>query len=147
MISIKSTAFINGGHVPDQYGCNGANVNPPLNFYDLPAGTKSLALIVFDPDSPSGHFTHWLLIDIDPSVHTIEENSTPYGAARGMNDFGEEAYGGPCPSFGTHHYHFTLYALDQKLHLPSGTKKTKLDEAMKDHILGQAEFVGTYIKK
>ena len=147
MISVTSSAFQNYGMIPDQYGCNGSGINPPISLLSLPDKTVSIALTIIDPDSPSGHFAHWVVFNIDPSVQRIEENSLPFGGVQGKNDFGHNAYGGPCPSFGTHHYHFAAYALDCKLPLYAGAKKSQLDQAMEGHILDQGELVGTYSKK
>lgn len=147
MISVTSTAFINGGHIPDKYGCHGANVNPPLAIYGLPPKTASWVLIVTDRDAAGGHFVHWSLYNMDPAHTTISENSVPYGAKQGKNDFGNNNYGGPCPPYGTHHYHFKVYALGEKLELSSGASRSQIEQAMADVILGQGELVGTYAKK
>ena len=143
MLSIKSI-FPNNGQIPDQYGCRGRDVNPPLQFSGIPTGTKSLALIVDDPDAPSGDWVHWLIFNMDPALAGIDEDSLPIGATFGITSAGTKDYGGPCPPSGTHHYHFKLYALDSLLKLDSQAKKADVLSAMKGHIMEQSEIVGTY---
>jgi Raf kinase inhibitor-like YbhB/YbcL family protein len=143
-ISIKSPAFGNMDFIPDKYTCAGDNINPPLNLANIPGNTKTLALIVDDPDAPHGTFDHWVMWNI-PVKERIEENSVP--GAEGKNGRGENKYMGPCPPAGTHHYHFTIYALDVKLDLSLDTDKKALLDAMKDHILATSELIGLYEKK
>ncbi|MFA6194988.1 MAG: YbhB/YbcL family Raf kinase inhibitor-like protein [Patescibacteria group bacterium] len=143
MLTITSV-FSNGGQIPDTYGCHGSDVNPPLNFSGVPTGAQSLALIVDDPDAPSGDWVHWLIFNIDPKIQGITEDSVPAGAILGMTSSGKAEYGGPCPPSGTHHYHFKLYVLDTILDLSASAKKSSLLSAMKGHIISQAELVGTY---
>jgi Raf kinase inhibitor-like YbhB/YbcL family protein len=139
-----SSAFADGQAIPDLYGCKGQNIKPPLVFKDVPAGAKSLALIVDDPDAPSGDWVHWLVWNIGPQTTGIDAASVPTGATEGKNDFGNNNYGGPCPPFGTHHYHFTLYVLDSELNLPLATNKAALLKALDGHILAQTQLIGTY---
>lgn len=139
-----SSVFPNGGQIPDTYGCHGSDINPSLNFSGVPADAQSLALIVDDPDAPSGDWVHWLIFNIDPKITGISENSFPDGAVSGMTSSGKAEYGGPCPPSGTHHYHFKLYALDTTLNLSSSAKKGDLLSAMKGHVISQAELIGTY---
>lgn len=146
-MTITSSAFKPDSHIPDKYSCNGENINPPLEFFDLPEGTVTLALIVTDPDSPSGHFTHWVVFNIDHTTREIVENSVPYNAKQGKNDFGHNNYGGPCPGYGTHHYVFQVYALDAKLDLYDGATRSQVEQAMSGHILAQGELTGLYTKK
>jgi len=141
---IASPAFADNAKIPDDYGCQGKNVNPPLVFEEAPSQAKSLVLIVDDPDSPSGVWTHWLVWNIDPAVGEIRPDSAPRGAREGRNDFGDNGYGGPCPGSGAHHYHFKLYALDQSLSLKTGAGKDDLLAAMSGHIMAQGELVGVY---
>jgi len=141
---MTSPAFKSGGTIPAAFTCDGPDVNPPLAIRNAPAGTRSLALIVDDPDAPSGMWVHWVLWNIGPAVREIAENSVPAGAAQGRNDFRKTAYGGPCPPSGTHRYFFKLYALDTMLDLPGGTTKAGLEKAMGGHILARAELTGTY---
>lgn len=139
-----SSVFPNNGRIPDKYGCRDLDVNPPLQLSGVPANALSLALIIDDPDAPSGDWVHWLVFNIDPKTLNIKENSVPAGASLGMTSSGEASYSGPCPPSGIHHYHFKLYALDSILNLTSSADKSALLKAMKGHILDQTELIGTY---
>lgn len=143
-IAVTSPAFPVGGKIPEQFTCKGANVNPPLQFSGIPAGTKSLALIVDDPDAPGGLFTHWLVWNIDPATTHIGEKSVPAGGTQGSNDFGKPGYGGPCPPSGTHRYFFRVFALDQTLDLRSGGKRRVLESALAGHILARGELMARF---
>ncbi len=143
-LSISSQAFGHHEHIPSKYTCDGVDVNPSLIIENLPTGAKSLALIVDDPDAPSGTWVHWVVWNIAPGIKEIREHSIPPGAVQGMNDFRKLDYGGPCPPSGTHRYFFKLYALDAVLSLKPGSNKAALEGAMKGHILAQAELVGLY---
>lgn len=142
-LRITSPAFTEQSAIPAKYTCDGENINPPLVIDNIPAGTKSLALIMDDPDAPGSVFTHWLLYDLDPrQVKKIEENSSP--AKEGQNDFGRTGYGGPCPPSGTHRYFFRLYALNRSLGMSSGLKRDELEKELQDNILASSELVGKY---
>lgn len=145
-MTVVSSAFQAGEKIPDQFTCQGSNANPPLQFDGVPAGTKSLALIVDDPDAPGGLFSHWLIWNLDPTAARIAEKSVPNGATQGSNDFGKLGYGGPCPPSGTHRYFFRLFALDQKLNLKGGAKRHEFDKAIAGHVLGRGELMGRYSK-
>lgn len=142
--SIESSAFKNNSPIPKKYTCDGKDINPPLAIQNVPNGTRSLALIVDDPDAPVGTWVHWVVWNIDPGTREIGENSVPPGAVQGMNDFRKTTYGGPCPPSGTHRYFFKLYALDAKLDLKSSAVKKDVEKAMKGHILGEAQTMGLY---
>lgn len=129
--------------IPVKYTCSGENINPEISISGIPAETKSLALIMDDPDAPSGDFVHWVMWNI-LTDGKISENSAP--GVQGVNDFGENKYGGPCPPSGTHHYHFKIYALDTKLELPAETDKQGLLKAMEGHVLASGELVGLFKK-
>jgi Raf kinase inhibitor-like YbhB/YbcL family protein len=146
-MKISSPAFENNSKIPSKFTCDGENANPPLKIEDVPSGTKSLVLIVDDPDAPGGTFLHWLVWNIPPQTTLIEENSLPQGAVQGGNDFGKENYGGPCPPSGTHRYFFKLYALDKNLNLPKGSSLKEVEKEMEVHILDQAQLIGLYQKK
>lgn len=146
-MKITSSIFKNNSPIPSQYTCDGLNVNPPLSFAEIPSTTQSLALISDDPDAPMGTWVHWTLWNIDPATKGIFENSVPLGAVQGMTSFGENAYGGPCPPSGIHHYYFKLYALDTGLDLPASAKKEDLEKAMSGHVLAEAELVGLYSRE
>ena len=141
---IFSKAFEPGAPIPKQYTLDGHNFSPPLQFDDVPAAARSLALLVDDPDAPGGVFNHWLLFNMDPKVHDIRENSAPVSATRGRNDFGDLDYDGPKPPSGTHHYYFKVFALDSMLNLQPGVRRADLESAMTGHVLDQAELIGTY---
>jgi Raf kinase inhibitor-like YbhB/YbcL family protein len=147
IMKIESPAFENNQPIPSKYTCDGEDINPPLKISDVPENAKSLVLIVDDPDAPLGTFTHWIVWNIDPKTSFVEENSVPAGAIVGVNDFGKNSYGGPCPPSGTHHYHFKLYALDTTLNLDKNSKKKDLEKAMENHILEKAEIIGIYKRK
>ena len=138
---VKSPVFENKKPIPRKYSCDGDEVNPPLIVEGIPTATKTLALIVDDPDAPRGTFDHWLVWDIPPS-NKIEENSTP--GTQGLNSGGQQAYIGMCPPSGTHRYFFKIYALDAKLGLKESTNKKELEKAMQGHILAKGEIIGLY---
>lgn len=146
-LSITSPAFSHQGMIPSKYTCDGADVNPPLNFSGIPERSKSLALIVDDPDAPMGTWVHWVVWNIGAGTQEVPEKSVPQGALQGTNDFRKPGYGGPCPPSGTHRYYFKLYALDTSLPLQPGVTKAQLEQAMKGRILAQAELVGLYRRK
>lgn len=146
-MKISSTVFANQQNIPEKYTCNGDNINPPLEIYDVPEGAQTLALIIDDPDAPTGTWTHWTVWNINPQIGTIEENSVPPNAVQGKTSAGLAGYGGPCPPSGTHRYFFKLFALDTKLNLASSTNVSELQDAMNDHILESAELIGLYSHK
>jgi Raf kinase inhibitor-like YbhB/YbcL family protein len=146
-LSIASPAFSHNGMIPSKYTCDGADVNPPLSIGNIPEKSWSLALVVDDPDAPVGTWVHWVVWNIGPGTKVIPENSVPKGALQGTNDFRKQSYGGPCPPSGTHRYFFKLYALDASLSLKSGATKAQLEEAIKGHVLAQAELIGLYRRK
>jgi hypothetical protein len=143
-MTIESPAFKDNGPIPKQYTCDGKDINPPLVFRNIPPGTRSLALIVDDPDAPAGTWVHWVLWNIDPGAKEIKENSVPAGALQGRNDFRRTSYGGPCPPSGTHRYFFKAYALDTVLNIDRNSTKQDLEKAMKGHVLAEARTVGLY---
>jgi len=139
-LKVTSPAFSEGEKIPAKYTCDGENVNPELDIEGIPDGTKSLAIIVDDPDAPRGDWVHWVVFNILPTAK-IEEDSTP--GTEGMNDFKKTSYGGPCPPSGSHRYFFRVYALDAKLNLDF-TTKADLEMAMKGHILAKGELMGKF---
>jgi Raf kinase inhibitor-like YbhB/YbcL family protein len=146
-MKITSSAFQEGGTIPEKFSKNGRNVSPELRIEGAPPETKSLALIVDDPDAPVGLFTHWLVWNIDPKAMDIAEGGSPSGAVQGKNDFGETGYGGPQPPSGTHRYYFKIFALDRALELKPGAKRKEVDVAMKGHVIAQGQLMGRYSKK
>lgn len=146
-MQLKSSAFDNNATIPIRYTCKGNNINPPLSIHGVPPGATSLALTVHDPDSPNGQFTHWLVWNIAPTTQQIIEGASPSGANEGINDFGEQAYGGPCPHLGEHRYIFTLYALDGLLDIAPNISHSGLIQSMKQHQIASATLVGTFRKQ
>ena len=144
-MKISSTAFANESSIPAQYTCDGANSSPELVWTDVPEKTKSLTLIVDDPDAPSGLWTHWVVYNMSAESRG-PAHQLPPGARQGKNSFDETGYGGPCPpkGHGSHRYFFRLYALDDMPNLPSGADSVALKAAMKDHVLETAELMGRY---
>jgi len=140
-IKITSAAFKENEFIPRRFTCDGTNVNPSLNFDHIPQEAKSLAIIVDDPDAPSGTFVHWVIWNL-PVTHHLKENDAP--GAQGMNDFSRHVYSGPCPPKGAHRYFFKVYALDCKLEIPVSSNKYDLEKAMEGHILGFGELIGMY---
>jgi Raf kinase inhibitor-like YbhB/YbcL family protein len=145
-MEVESPAFKAGGYIPVRYTCEGKNINPPIHFKEIPQATKSIALIIEDPDATKGTFDHWVIWNIEPGKF-IAENSVP--GVEGKNGSGKIGYTGPCPPAGTgiHHYHFKVYALDKKLSLEKGSDKIQLQEAMQGHIIAQSEMIGLCTKE
>jgi len=153
-LTLTSSAFEPGAPIPSQNTCEGTDMSPPLAWDGVPDGTKSLALILDDPDAPDPRapkrvWVHWVLYNIPPNASGLAENADktglPPGTARGVTDARKAKYGGPCPPIGRHRYFHKLYALDTTLDL-SGATKADLQAAMKGHVLAAAELVGTYQK-
>lgn len=146
-LSLTSSVFENEGMIPAKYTCDEGDISPPLTISSTAPGTKSFALIVDDPDAPTGTFAHWIMWNIPPDTVEISENTIPTGAIQGQTGFGEQKYGGPCPPSGeNHHYYFKLYALDKTLDLPIITNKSQLEMALllNAKILGETTLMGTY---
>ena len=143
-LQLVSPVFKHNEFIPEKYTCDGKDINPPLLIENIPSGTKSMALIVDDPDAPAGTWVHWVVWNISPDTKEMKESSVPEGAQQGVNDFRKHQYGGPCPPSGTHRYFFKLYALDTMLNLGSKAKKSDLEQAMKGHILEKTELVGRF---
>lgn len=140
-LTVTSLVFVNEGVIPSKYTCDGENINPPLQIDRIPENTKSLALIVDDPDAPSGTWDHWVVWNI-PVKKNIAENSIP--GIEGLNSFGRHNYGGPCPPSGIHRYFFKVYALDTMLDIDKYSDKKTLLKVMEDHILAKGEIMGSY---
>ncbi len=143
-MKITSPAFEDSDMIPATYTCDSDNVNPPLLISDVPEGTKSLALIMDDPDAPGEAFTHWIMWNIPPDTTRIEENDWVDGAEQGMNDGGDLGYTGPCPPEGIHHYYFRLYALDSVLDLQGEVTRMDLEMQISSHMIDEAELIGLY---
>jgi Raf kinase inhibitor-like YbhB/YbcL family protein len=141
---LSSSAFDAGQPIPRKYTCEGENAAPPLSWSSPPDGTRSLALIVHDPDAPSGDFVHWVAWNIDPAAGGLEEGA--HAPGEGVSGFGENGYAGPCPppGHGAHRYFHELFALDTEVDLPEGASREQLEDAIDGHVLGATELVGTY---
>jgi Raf kinase inhibitor-like YbhB/YbcL family protein len=151
-MKLESTAFAANGEIPARHTCEGDDAAPPLRWSDVPSGTRSLALIVDDPDAPDPAkpqrtWVHWVLYDTPPSATGLADGKPPPGARDGLNDWQRTGYGGPCPPIGRHRYFFKLYALDTELGDLHRPNKAALEREMKGHVLAQAELIGTYQKK
>ena len=143
-MKVESTTFKNNEEISSKYTCDGENINPELVFKDVPEEAKSLALIMDDPDAPRGTWDHWILWNISPQTTNIGQNSIPLNATVGLNSSDKNEYQGPCPPSGSHRYFFKLYALDTLISLKENTNKKYLLNAMKEHILAEAELIGKY---
>lgn len=152
---LTSSAFVNGEEIPAKYTCEGEDISPQLAWKGVPENTRSLALIVHDPDVPSPDnpkriWVHWVLYNMPPDAAGLPEGVASSqllpGTKQGLNDWKITGYGGPCPPRGRHRYFFSLFALDTVLEGLQQPTKSRLESAMKGHILARAELVGTYLK-
>jgi len=155
-LKLDSAAFAANASIPAKHTCEGDDVSPPLAWGGAPAGTRSFALIVDDPDAPDPAapkmtWVHWVLYDIPAPAASlaegIEPGELPAGTREGVNDWGRTGYGGPCPPIGRHRYFHKLYALDTVLGDLGRPKKAALEKAMQGHVLAEAVLVGTYQKR
>jgi Raf kinase inhibitor-like YbhB/YbcL family protein len=143
-MKISTTAFTEGMVIPRKHTCDGQNVSPQLSWSDVPAGARSLALVMDDPDAPSGTFVHWILFDIPSAFSELREGVERVGVP-GANSARKVGYSGPCPPRGpAHRYFFKLYALDTTLGLRPGASKEALESAMQGHILDSGQLMGHY---
>ncbi|OGA51627.1 MAG: hypothetical protein A3G24_26055 [Betaproteobacteria bacterium RIFCSPLOWO2_12_FULL_62_13] len=154
-LKLSSSAFVHSGEIPRRYTCQGEDLSVPLTWSGVPAGTKSLVLIVDDPDAPDPKaprmtWVHWVLYNIPPSAtglaEAVKPNELPAGTLDGLNDWKRAGYGGPCPPIGRHRYFHKLYALDAVLPDLRKPNKAALEQAMRGHVLEKAELIGTYQK-
>jgi Raf kinase inhibitor-like YbhB/YbcL family protein len=144
-LTVRSSAFEPNGAIPAVYTCDGAELSPPLSWSNVPRETKSIAILVEDPDAPGGTFTHWLVTGISPMRRGYAAgNGAPNGALVAKNDKGNVGYAGPCPPSGRHHYHFRVFALDM---IPSRTQsRSEFLSAIRGRVLAQGDLVGTYAR-
>lgn len=143
-MKLTSDAFEDQAPIPTRFTCDGDDVSPPLVVSDVPAEAETLALIMDDPDAPSGTWVHWVVYDI-AITDTIPEGIAGLGTA-GRNSWRRVGYGGPCPPGGSHRYYFTIYALDARLDLEPGADKSALLEAIEGHVLAEATLMGRYAR-
>lgn len=146
-LQISSSAFKNSESIPNVFSCDGKNINPPLEISGIPANTKSLILIMDDPDAPTKPFIHWLLyIPVQKDKIIISENSIPQNSISGKNSAQTLKYFGPCPPNGLHHYYFKVYALDIPLSLSQGFSKEEMEQQINGHVIARAIYMGTFQK-
>jgi Raf kinase inhibitor-like YbhB/YbcL family protein len=151
-LQIQSNAFAANGPIPAAYTCSGDDKSPSLAWTGVPAATKSIALIVRDPDAPMGSYVHWVIYNISASATGLPAGlpATPTlenGAVQGVSGRDTSGYQGPCPPPGpAHHYHFRLYALDRKVNLAAGANAAEVEQAIKGHVLASTELVGTFAR-
>jgi Raf kinase inhibitor-like YbhB/YbcL family protein len=149
-LSLTSSAFQNGGMIPRRYTRDGENLSPPLSWEQGPDETRSYVLLVDDSDAPLGSFDHWIVYDIPAEVSSLDEgrpkgDNLPEGGIQGINSSGHIGYDGPAPPPGKpHRYFFRIYAVDEKLNLPPGADKKEVLTKIRNHIVGESEFVGKY---
>jgi Raf kinase inhibitor-like YbhB/YbcL family protein len=154
-LTLSSNAFTHNGEIPTRFTCEGNDIAPDLNWQGIPANTRSLVLIVDDPDAPDPRaprmtWVHWVLYNLPPDAHGLPEGITsadlPPGTQEGVNDWNRCGYGGPCPPVGRHRYFHKLYALDSMLPVMDRPTKAEVEAAMAGHIIEQTELIGTYAK-
>jgi Raf kinase inhibitor-like YbhB/YbcL family protein len=146
-LGVSSTAFSANGEIPVDYTCDGANRSPQLAWSAPPRGTKSFAVVVDDPDAPSGTLTHWILYNLDAEMRALPEGVDPatLNGASGLNDFKRPTYGGPCPPrLEIHHYNFHVFALNASLTLRPEPDREAVDAAMDGHVLAVGTLVGSF---
>jgi Raf kinase inhibitor-like YbhB/YbcL family protein len=141
-LDVTSTAFDDNREIPGDVTCDGAGLSPPLAWSKVPAATKSIAILVDDPDAPKGAFTNWLVTNIPPTTTSLDEGVLPAGASVSLNDHGDPGFAPLCPLVGAHHFQFRVYALDTVL--PDRLTRHDFIMAITDHILATGQLVGTY---
>ncbi len=142
-MKLTSPAFEHEGNIPSEFTCDSSDISPELEISDVRENTKSLALVMDDPDAPAGKWDHWIIFNIPQDTKKIEKGTEPEGIP-GKNSWGKTGYGGPCPPSGTHRYFFKLFALDTELDLPEGSTKQELEEAMQNHLIEETQLIGKY---
>jgi Raf kinase inhibitor-like YbhB/YbcL family protein len=146
-LTVTSRSFASGASIPVDLTCDGANRSPQLTWSAPPSGTRAFAVIVDDPDAPSGDFTHWVVVNVPGDALSLPEAAdvAAAGATVGMNGFGQASYGGPCPPrLEIHHYRFIVYALNAKLDVPQGVSREVAEGAMSGHLLAVGSLIGTF---
>jgi Raf kinase inhibitor-like YbhB/YbcL family protein len=155
-LTLTSPSFVHGAAIPTEYTCEGPDRSPPLAWSGVPPDTRSLVLIVDDPDAPDPKapkmtWVHWVLYNLPPGTTSLDEGlaprALPPGTLQGVTDFKRTGWGGPCPPIGRHRYFFKLYALDQPLPALKTGSKAEVERAMAGHVIAQAELMGTYEKR
>jgi Raf kinase inhibitor-like YbhB/YbcL family protein len=144
-MKLKSKDFVDNGNIPSEFTCDGRDISPQLSWEDVPEETKSFALSVTDPDAAVGTWIHWLVYSISKELREIKRASLPEGAKEVENDFGKRPYGGPCPSYGTHRYFFTVYALNTE-HIEGLNRRNFLNK-VEEHTIEKATIKGLYKRR
>lgn len=145
--TLQSSVFSSGKPIPSVYTCDGTNARPPLSITGVPEDSKSLAIIMYDPDAPGGTFVHWVAWNIPPGTKELPAGPLPAGIVEGTNSFRSMGYQGPCPPSGTHRYIWRLYALRSVLSLDTKTTREDLESAMNTYVITQTELMGIYTKQ
>ena len=155
-LTLTSTAFAEGQAIPRKYTCEGDDCSPPLAWAGVPQGTRSLVLVVDDPDAPDPAapkrtWVHWVLYNLPPHStglpEGVDSGTLPQGTREGLNDWNRTGYGGPCPPIGSHRYFHKLYALDAELPDLGSATKAAVELAMRGHVLAESQLIGTYRKQ
>jgi Raf kinase inhibitor-like YbhB/YbcL family protein len=145
-ITVTSSAFTEGEAIPEQYSCDGDEIAPPLDWQGVPDDAAAVALVVDDPDAPSGTYTHWVVLDIPTDVTSSDEDGVPRDGVEAENSSGGAGYAGPCPPSGTHHYRFTIYALSSKTGLDAGAGLDQALRAIEGRAVAWGRLTGTYAR-
>ena len=143
-MQLTSPSFANNGYIPDKFSCHGEEVSPELSIEKIPDNSKTLALLVVDPDAPSGAWTHWIVYNI-PIVQRIKEANAP--GEEGLSSSGKAAYDGPCPPSGVHHYIFKIFALNTELKFDKPPDKKAFEKAIEGHVIEEAQLTGLFAHK
>ena len=143
-MKLTSPSFANNGYIPQKFSCHGAEISPELLIEGIPGSAKTLALLVVDPDAPSGAWTHWIVYNM-PLVSRIPEAGAP--GEKGMNSSGKASYDGPCPPSGVHHYIFKIFALDSELKFNKPPDRKAFEKAIEGHVIEEAELIGLFAHK
>jgi len=143
-MTVTSPAFADGAAIPREFTCKGANTSPPLAWSGVPTGSRSIALVVDDPDATHGPYDHWVIYNIDPAQSAVAAGEVPQGAQQADNSGGKLGYTGPCPPTGTHHYRFTVYVLRSPLTVPAGSDPIRVLVAIKGKTTARGTLTGTF---
>ena len=149
-LALTTTAFADGGAIPDLHSCDGEDISPALSWTGAPPGAETFTVIMDDPDAPGGTWVHWIVFNIPGEKLDLSENQPkadrlPGGGVHGKNSWGNSEYGGPCPPGGpAHTYRFFLYAVDTSLELPAGASRQRVGAALSGHVLAEGRLTGTF---
>jgi Raf kinase inhibitor-like YbhB/YbcL family protein len=141
-ITITSSAFADGARIPEEFTCRGEGTSPPLSWTGLPSGTRSVAIVVLDPDAPSGTFVHWVLVGVPAGSSELAAGTVPQDTTQARNSTGEVGWTPPCPPSGTHHYRFTVYALGGTVDVADGADPDTAIRAVQDAATAEGTLTG-----